>query len=311
VKLIRHGVFGLEQPGLIDSQGRVRDLSQHIRDISRETLDPGSLRGLASIPIEELPLVPQGMRLGACVANVGKLVCVGLNYMDHVLETGAAVPSEPILFMKATSCITGPCDPVVIPPGASMVDWEVELGVVIGSLAKNVSADDASSHVAGYCVVNDLSERGWQLQGTGQWVKGKSADGFGPIGPWLVTRDEISDPQNLSLWLSVNGKMRQNSSTRQMIFPVNALVSYISKFMSLQPGDIIATGTPPGVALGAKPPVYLKPSDTVRLGIEGLGEQSQLVTRHEQSAITDCHGRIFDGRQYPSGRSADGSRRDG
>jgi ureidoglycolate lyase len=277
VKLIRYGDYGLERPGLIDSQGRARDLSQHIRDISPDTLDPGSLRKLASLSVEELPLVPSGIRLGACVAGVGKFICVGLNYLDHVRETGAVVPSEPILFMKATSCITGPNDPIVIPPEASMVDWEVELGVVIGSLAKNVSDNDAMSYVAGYCVVNDVSERGWQLQGTGQWVKGKSADSFGPIGPWLVTRDEIDEPQNLPLWLSVNGKMRQNSSTRQMIFPVNALVSYISKFMSLRAGDIIATGTPPGVALGAKPSVYLKPGDTVSLGIEGLGEQGQLV----------------------------------
>jgi ureidoglycolate lyase len=277
VKLIRYGDYGLERPGLIDAEGRARDLSQHVRDISPDTLDPGSLRKLASLPTEELPLVPNGKRLGACVAGVGKFICVGLNYLDHVRETGAVAPSEPILFMKATSCITGPNDPVVIPLEASMVDWEVELGVVIGSLAKNVSVNDALSYIAGYCVVNDVSERGWQLQGTGQWVKGKSADSFGPIGPWLVTREEIDDPQNLPLWLSVNGKMRQNSSTHQMIFPVDVLVSYISKFMSLRAGDIIATGTPPGVALGAKPSVYLKPGDTMRLGIEGLGEQGQLV----------------------------------
>lgn len=277
MKLIRYGGCGVERPGLIDPHGAVRDLSQHIRDISPDTIDPESLRELSSIPYEQLPLVPSSLRIGACVAQVGKFICVGLNYLDHVREAGAAVPSEPILFMKATSSISGPCDPIVIPPEASMVDWEVELGVIIGSLAKNVSASEALRHVAGYCVVNDVSERDWQLQGTGQWVKGKSADSFGPIGPWFVTRDEIDDPQNLKLWLSVNGHMRQNSSTGQMIFPVNKLVSYISKFMSLHPGDIIATGTPPGVALGAKPPVYLKPGDIVKLGIEGLGEQKQSV----------------------------------
>jgi 2-keto-4-pentenoate hydratase/2-oxohepta-3-ene-1,7-dioic acid hydratase in catechol pathway len=277
VKLTRYGGDGFERAGLIDAQGRLRDLSRLIPDVSPGALNPVSLRHLASIPVEDLPLVPDGVRLGPCTANVGKFICVGLNYQDHVRETGAATPSEPILFMKATSSITGPRDPIVIPHGAAMVDWEVELGVVIGSLAKNVTVDDALDYVAGYCVVNDVSERGWQLQGTGQWVKGKSADTFGPIGPWLVTRDEIPDPQNLRLWLSVNGETRQNSSTAQMIFPVRKLVSYISGFMSLQPGDIIATGTPPGVALGAKPPVYLKPGDNVKLGIEGLGEQSQRV----------------------------------
>jgi ureidoglycolate lyase len=240
-------------------------------------LSPESLQHVGSIAIEDLPFVPKGVRLGPCVSRVGKFVCVGLNYRDHVRETGATAPSEPILFMKATSSITGPHDVIVIPPGASMVDWEVELGVIIGSKAKNVIVDDALTYVAGYCVVNDVSERGWQLQGTGQWVKGKSADSFGPIGPWLVTCDEINDPQNLNLWLSVNGKTRQNSSTAQMIFPVKQLVSYISNFMTLMPGDLVATGTPPGVALGAKPPVYLKPGDTVKLGIEGLGEQSQHV----------------------------------
>jgi 2-keto-4-pentenoate hydratase/2-oxohepta-3-ene-1,7-dioic acid hydratase in catechol pathway len=278
VKLMRYGDDGFERPGLIDSQGALRDLSRLIPDVSPDTLSPASLRRLASASIDDLPLIPDGARLGPCVTDVGKFICVGLNYLDHVRETGAAVPTEPILFMKATSSITGPCDAIVIPAGASMIDWEVELGVVIGSSAKNVAVDDALNHVAGYCVVNDVSERGWQLQGTGQWVKGKSADSFGPIGPWLVTREEITDPQNLNLWLSVNGQTRQNSSTRQMIFPVDKLVSYISTFMTLLPGDIIATGTPPGVALAAKPPVYLKRGDTVRLGIEGLGEQSQTVT---------------------------------
>jgi 2-keto-4-pentenoate hydratase/2-oxohepta-3-ene-1,7-dioic acid hydratase in catechol pathway len=278
MKLIRYGEAGAERPGLIDSEGRFRDLSRHIHDVSPGALNPSSLRQLASIPVEELPLVPGTARLGPCVANVGKFICVGLNYLDHVKEAGAAVPTEPILFMKATSSISGPCDDLVIPLGASMVDWEVELGVVIGSPAKNVAAANALNHVAGYCVVNDVSERGWQLQGTGQWVKGKSADSFGPIGPWLVTRDDVADPQQLHLWLEVNEKTRQNSSTAQMIFPIKQLVSYISGFMTLLPGDIIATGTPPGVALGAKPPVYLKSGDTVKLGIEGLGEQRQTVT---------------------------------
>ena len=277
MKLLRHGNPGAERPGLIDPQGNIRDLSGRLPDLSSLALEPQSLRQLSSIAPEQLPLVPKGARLGACVANVGKFVCVGLNYLDHVRETGATVPAEPVLFMKATSCIAGPYDGIVIPPGASMVDWEVELGVVIGSTAKNVAESHALEHVAGYCVVNDVSERGWQLQGTGQWVKGKSADGFGPIGPWLVTRDEVADPQDLALWLSVNGKTRQSSSTAQMIFSVKSLVSYISRFMTLHPGDIIATGTPPGVALGAKPPVYLKPGDTVKLSVEGLGEQLQTV----------------------------------
>jgi 2-keto-4-pentenoate hydratase/2-oxohepta-3-ene-1,7-dioic acid hydratase in catechol pathway len=277
VKLIRFGPAGAEQPGVVDPEGRLRDLSRYLPDISPDMLSPESLQHVGSIAIGDLPFVPEGVRLGPCVSRVGKFVCVGLNYRDHVRETGATAPSEPILFMKATSSITGPHDVIVIPPGASMVDWEVELGVIIGSKAKNVIVDDALTYVAGYCVVNDVSERGWQLQGTGQWVKGKSADSFGPIGPWLVTCDEINDPQNLNLWLSVNGKTRQNSSTAQMIFPVKQLVSYISNFMTLMPGDLVATGTPPGVALGAKPPVYLKPGDTVKLGIEGLGEQSQHV----------------------------------
>ena len=277
MKLLRYGERGCERPGCLDSRGSLRDLSGHITDLSGEILDPETLRQLASLPCERLPQVPDGERLGACLAGVGKLVGVGLNYRDHARESGAPAPAEPILFMKATSSISGAGDPIVIPSGATMVDWEVELGVVIGSTARNVTPEEALSYVAGYCVVDDVSERGWQLHGTGQWVKGKSADTFGPIGPWLVTRDEIADPQNLRLWLSVNGEMRQNSSTAQMIFPVAMLVSYISRFMSLQPGDLIATGTPAGVGLGARPPVYLKPGDRVRCGIDGLGEQTQTV----------------------------------
>jgi 2-keto-4-pentenoate hydratase/2-oxohepta-3-ene-1,7-dioic acid hydratase in catechol pathway len=277
MKLVRYGDRGRERPGCIDSRGSLRDLSGHISELAGEILHPEALRKLAALPCDSLPRVSDGARLGACLAGAGKFVCVGLNYLDHARESGAPAPAEPILFMKATSCIVGAGDSIVIPPGATMVDWEVELGVVIGSTARNVAPQGALRYVAGYCVVDDVSERGWQLQGTGQWVKGKSADTFGPIGPWLVTRDEIADPQNLHLWLSVNGEMRQNSSTAQMIFPVAMLVSYISRFMSLQPGDLIATGTPAGVGLGARPPLYLKPRDTVRCGIDGLGEQTQTV----------------------------------
>jgi ureidoglycolate lyase len=277
VKLIRHGSPGAERPGLIDADGHVRDLSKHIADVSGAVLEPSALRRLGGLDPGELPLVAPGMRLGPCVGQVGKFICVGLNFLDHVREAGAQIPTEPVLFMKATSCISGPNDPIVIPRGATKVDWEVELGVVIGRVSNNISEDDALECVAGYCVVNDLSERGWQLEGTGQWVKGKSADTFGPIGPWMVTPEEVRNPQKLNLWLSVNGQMRQNSNTDQMIFPVKSLVSYISRFMTLHPGDIISTGTPPGVALGMKPPVYLKPGDQVTLGIEGLGEQRQRV----------------------------------
>ena len=278
MKLVRYGDPGLERPGLIDSSGGLRDLSGRIPDVSGSALGPDSLRELRAIRTDELPLVATGARLGPCVGKVGKFICVGLNYLDHVREAGAALPTEPVLFMKATSSISGPYDPLMIPPGCTMVDWEVELGVVIGSVAKNVNADGAMACVAGYCVVNDVSERAWQLQGTGQWVKGKSADTFGPIGPWLVTRDEIDDPQSLKLWLFVNEQPRQHSSTSQMIFPVEAVVSYISRFMTLHPGDIISTGTPPGVGMGAKPPVFLKSGDVVRLGVERLGEQCQHVS---------------------------------
>jgi 2-keto-4-pentenoate hydratase/2-oxohepta-3-ene-1,7-dioic acid hydratase in catechol pathway len=278
VKLVRYGESGCERPGLIDAGGILRDLSGHIANISAQSLSPKALERVRGLRADELPRVEKLPRYGPCVAAVGKFVCVGLNYIDHVREAGAAVPKEPVLFMKATSTIMGATDSIVIPPGATKVDWEVELGVVIGSQAKNVSERDALDYVAGYMVVNDLSERAWQLEGTGQWVKGKSADTFGPIGPWLVTRDEIADPQALDLWLSVNGKVRQKSSTAQMIFPVAKLVSYISTFMSLQPGDIISTGTPPGVGMGAKPPTYLKSGDIVKLGGAGLGEQSHTVT---------------------------------
>ena len=278
MNLVRYGDSGLERPGLIDSTGALRDLSGRMRDVSRNTLSPDLLRELQAIRSDELPLVATGARLGPCVGDVGTFICVGLNYMDHVREAGAALPTEPVLFMKATSSISGPNDPIVIPSGCTLVDWEVELGVVIGSVAKNVSAEDVMACIAGYCIVNDVSERAWQLQGTGQWVKGKSANTFEPIGPWLVTRDEIDDPQSLKLWLFVNEQPRQHSSTSQMIFPVEAVVSYISRFMTRHPGDIISTGTPPGVGMGAKPPVFLKSGDVVRLGVERLSEQCQHVS---------------------------------
>jgi 2-keto-4-pentenoate hydratase/2-oxohepta-3-ene-1,7-dioic acid hydratase in catechol pathway len=238
------------------------------------------VREIVMRPEQDLTSVPDDVRVGPCVAGVGKFICIGLNYSDHAAESGMPVPAEPILFMKATSAVCGPNDDVVIPRGSRKTDWEVELGVVIGKTAKYVSEADALSHVAGYCVVNDLSERAFQLEGTGQWVKGKSADTFGPIGPWLVTPDEIPDPQNLTLWLEVDGRTYQRSTTRHMIFPVARLVSYISAFMSLHPGDIISTGTPPGIGMGQSPPVYLRPGSRIRLGVEGLGEQNQLVVAH-------------------------------
>lgn len=277
MKLARFGEPGCERMAIVDQGGRLRDLSSELPDSAERPVDADSIRTLRSIRSESLPLVDSNVRIGPCIGRVGKFICVGLNYLDHIREAGATTPTEPVLFMKATSCISGPTDPVVIPPGASMVDWEVELGVVIGSAAKNVPERDALDCVAGYCVVNDISERCWQLQGTGQWVKGKSADTFGPIGPWLVTADEVPDPQTLALWLSVNDKIRQRSSTSQMLFPVRTLISYISKFMTLLPGDIISTGTPPGVGMGMKPPKFLEHGDVVKLGIDGLGEQCQSV----------------------------------
>ena len=277
MKLLRYGPAGQEKPGLLDAKGRLRDLSGHVPDIAGEVLLPQGLARLAALDTDTLPLVDGSPRLGPCVAGTGKFICIGLNYSDHAAETGAAVPSEPIVFMKATSAIVGPDDRVEIPRGSEKTDWEVELGVVIGQTAKYVSEQDAMQYVAGYCVVNDLSERAFQIERQGQWTKGKSADTFGPTGPWLVTRDEIPDPQHLPMWLEVNGVRRQNGSTATMVFGVAKLVSYLSQFMSLRPGDIISTGTPPGVGMGMKPPTYLKPGDVVTLGIEGLGEQRQEV----------------------------------
>jgi ureidoglycolate lyase len=276
MKLVRYGTPGHEKPGLIDAAGAVRDLSGHVGDIAGATLTPDGLAAIAALDPAMLPLVEGPGRFGPCVGHVGKFICIGLNYADHAAETGAKIPDEPILFMKATSAITGPNDPVIIPRGSAKTDWEVELGVIIGKEARYVSEAEAMDHVAGYCVVNDVSERAFQTERGGQWTKGKSADSFGPIGPWLVTRDEINDPQNLRMWLSVDGEKRQDGSTQTMIFGIRTLVSYISQFMSLQPGDIISTGTPPGVGMGMKPvPTYLSPGQEIRLGIEGLGEQVQ------------------------------------
>ncbi len=275
MKLARYGNPGSERPGILDHAGRLHDLSAIVPAIDASIFAPDTLAGLAGLNPEDLPLVEGSPRLGPCIAGVGKFLCIGLNYSDHAAETGAAVPAEPVLFMKATSAITGPNDNVIIPRNSLKTDWEVELGVIIGREARYVDEADALSCVGGYCVVNDLSERAFQIEGTGQWVKGKSADTFGPIGPWLVTPDEVPDPQNLHLWLEVDGHRYQDGSTRTMVFGVAHLVSYVSRFMSLQPGDIISTGTPPGVGLGQKPPVYLRPGQVMRLGIDGLGEQQQ------------------------------------
>ncbi len=277
MKLVRYGPRGREKPGLLDAGGAIRDLSGIVADIDGKTLAPESLERLRGLDPESLPRVPGEPRLGPCVAGVGKIVAIGLNYSDHAAETGAEVPKEPITFMKATTAITGPWDEVEIPRGSERTDWEVELAVVIGSTAKYVAEEEAMAHVAGYCILNDVSERDFQMNHCGQWVKGKSHDTFAPIGPWLVTRDEIPDPNDLAMWLEVDGKRYQDGSTRTMIFKVPYLVSYLSRFMRLEPGDIIATGTPPGVGLGQKPPVFLKPGQTMRLGIAGLGEQ-RLVT---------------------------------
>jgi len=277
MKLLRYCTPGQEKPGLLDKTGQIRDLSAAIPDISGDTITPQSLQRLQSLDPAKLPTVSGSPRLGPCISRVGKFLCIGLNYSDHAAEAGMKPPAEPVVFMKATSAITGPNDNVVIPRTSVKSDWEVELGVIIGSQTKYVSESEALNHVAGYCVVNDLSERTFQLEGTGQWVKGKSADTFGPIGPWLVTRDEVPDPQNLQMWLKINGHPFQNGNTKTMIFSVAHIVAYLSRFMSLQPGDIISTGTPPGVGMGQKPPKYLQSGDKIELGVQGLGEQAQSV----------------------------------
>ena len=280
MKLLRYGEPGLERPAILDSEGQLRDLSGVVDDIAGATLLPEGLAHLAKFDLATLPRVEGSPRIGPCVGRVGKMICVGLNYADHAAESGMAVPSEPVLFMKATSAIVGPNDAVEIPPGALKVDWEVELGVVIGKAARYVSKAAALDHVAGYCVINDVSERAYQLERGGQWDKGKGCDTFGPLGPWLVTRDEVPDAQALDLWLEVDGRRFQNGNTRTMVFDVPTLVAYISQFMSLQPGDVISTGTPPGVGMGQKPlPIYLKAGQTMRLGISGLGEQQQQTVK--------------------------------
>lgn len=277
MKLLRYGEAGRERPGLIDADGVIRDLSQHIADLGGETIDPKELDRLARIDPASLPVVTGNPRIGPCVHGTGKFICIGLNYSDHAAETGATVPPEPIIFMKATSAIVGPDDDLLIPRGSEKTDWEVELGVIIGRKAKYVSEADALDYVAGYCTAHDVSERAFQTERSGQWTKGKSCDTFGPIGPWLVTKDEVPDPQNLKMWLTVNGEKVQDGSTKTMVYGVRYLVSYLSQFMSLHPGDIISTGTPPGVGMGMKPPRYLKAGDVVELGIEGLGQQRQDV----------------------------------
>jgi len=281
MKLLRYGQRGQEKPGLLDGANRIRDLSGVVDDIAGDVVTPAGLARLADVDVDGLPLVEGNPRIGPCIGGVGKFICIGLNYSDHAAESGLPVPEEPVIFMKATSCISGPNDPVVMPRGSEKTDWEVELGFVIGEGGTYIPESEAANHIAGYCVVNDVSERAFQIEGTGQWVKGKSADTFGPVGPWLVTRDEVPDPQVLDIWLEVDGHRYQNGNTRTMIFNVFHLVSYVSRFMSLQPGDIITTGTPPGVGLGLKPPTYLKAGQVMRLGIEGLGEQKQEVIATE------------------------------
>ena len=285
MKLLRYGRKGDERPALLDAAGRVRDLSRELPDISSATLTPNSLQRLRDIDPTSLPLVAQPGRIAPPWSGMGKFICVGLNYSDHAAETGNPIPKEPILFMKPTSALVGCNDAVVLPQGSVKTDWEVELGIVIGRKARYVSQADALQYVAGYCVVNDVSEREYQLERGGTWDKGKGCDTFGPVGPWMVTADEVADPQQLSMWLDVNGHRVQNGSTKTMIFGVAELVSYISRFTTLYPGDLISTGTPPGVGMGMKPPTYLKPGDTMVVGIEGLGEQQQTVHAWDPALI--------------------------
>jgi len=278
MKLLRYGEPGQERPGMLDENGFIRDLSGHVNDISEETLLPNNLEKLKKIDFNSLPEVSGDVRLGPCVGKIGNFICIGLNYSDHAKESGMEVPKEPVIFSKITSAISGPNDDVIIPRNAIKTDWEVELGVVIGKTAKYVDEQDALDHVAGYCVINDLSEREYQLERSGQWIKGKSCDTFGPIGPWLVTPDEVGDPQDLDLWLDVDDKRYQDGNTRTMIFGVAFLIHYLSQYFTLQPGDVISTGTPPGVGLGQKPnPIYLRSGQKMHLGIEKLGVQNQIT----------------------------------
>ena len=277
MKLVRYGKPGKEKPGLIDAEGKLRDLSKELKDIGPEQLGDAALAKIAKLNPAKLPLVKGKPRMGSPVANVGKFIAIGLNYADHAAESGLPIPAEPVVFMKATSCIQGPNDPVMLPKGSKKTDWEVELGVVIGTQARYVSQKDALNFVAGYCTINDISEREYQLERGGTWDKGKGCDTFGPLGPWLVTRDEVPNPQKLGMWLDVNGQRVQTGNTKTMVFTVAKIVSYVSQFMTLMPGDVITTGTPPGVGLGMKPPKFLKKGDTMALGIDGLGEQHQEV----------------------------------
>ncbi|MBK0467570.1 fumarylacetoacetate hydrolase family protein [Klebsiella aerogenes] len=283
MKLLRFGNPGSERPGVLDNDGRLRDLSQYINDLRGDALLPESLARLRQLDLYSLPLVEGNPRIGACVGGIGKFICIGLNYADHAAETGADIPQEPVVFSKWTCAVVGPNDNVIIPRGSQKTDWEVELGVVIGKGGRYIDERDAMQHVAGYCVINDVSEREYQIERGGTWDKGKGCDTFGPTGPWLVTADEIPDPNALNLWLEVDGKRYQDGNTRTMIFKVPYIISYLSRFMSLQPGDVISTGTPPGVGMGQKPqPVYLRAGQTIRLGIEGLGEQQQLTVEDKQ-----------------------------
>ncbi|MDU9355074.1 fumarylacetoacetate hydrolase family protein [Klebsiella sp. 141153] len=283
MKLLRFGNPGSERPGVLDNDGRLRDLSQYINDLRGDALLPESLARLRQLDLYSLPLVEGNPRIGACVGGIGKFICIGLNYADHAAETGTDIPQEPVVFSKWTSAVVGPNDNVIIPRDSQKTDWEVELGVVIGKGGRYIDERDAMQHVAGYCVINDVSEREYQIERGGTWDKGKGCDTFGPTGPWLVTADEIPDPNALNLWLEVDGKRYQDGNTRTMIFKVPYIISYLSRFMSLQPGDVISTGTPPGVGMGQKPqPVYLRAGQTIRLGIEGLGEQQQLTVEDKQ-----------------------------
>jgi 2-keto-4-pentenoate hydratase/2-oxohepta-3-ene-1,7-dioic acid hydratase in catechol pathway len=277
MKLVRYGEAGAERPGLLDGDGRIRDLSRRVADIKGDVLSPTGLAALAAIDVDSLPLVEGSPRLGPCVGGIGKFLCIGLNYADHAAETGATVPPEPVLFMKPTSAISGPYDDIRLPRGSRKTDWEVELGIVIGTRAKYVSEAEAVEHIAGWCVINDVSEREYQMERHGTWDKGKGCDTFGPVGPWLVTRDEVPDVSDLPLWCAVNGHPYQDGTTATMVYKPAFLVSYLSNFMTLCPGDVIATGTPPGVGMGQKPPVFLKDGDTVELSVDGLGVQRQRV----------------------------------
>lgn len=277
MKLLRVGADGLEKPAILDENGTLRDLSAHVDDINGASLGDATLAKLRALDLSSLPELPADSRIGACVGNVGKFMCIGLNYSDHAAESGMEVPAHPVLFMKATTAICGPNDEVLIPRKSQKTDWEVELGVVIGTTARYVEEADAMDHVAGYCVINDVSERAFQMDFSGQWAKGKSADTFGPIGPWLVTRDEVENPQNLHMWLEVDGHRYQDGSTKTMVYGVANIIHHLSQFMTLAPGDVISTGTPPGVGLGQKPPVYLRKGQVIELGIEGLGQQRQTV----------------------------------